>query len=211
VVTQTQAQVLTPRSIAGSGEAATRATAEDKTVTFMPFFAIRDAEKFFEVCNICLEKVKTESLCLGYGFSVSAGPQQNMAFCREAFLNAEGVLRHLKNVGDIFKEGLCKYADLTSLQIHGPKDELDKLRRDPQIQELAPEFYELMPGSFEVIELPLHHFQEVQPVRAETGSLTQAAATKIQVSQRQQASQSAVNITTMPTVYAAPPGGHTRS
>jgi hypothetical protein len=30
------------------------------------------------------------------------------------------------------------------------QDELDKLRAEPMIQEMGPEFYELMPGSFEV-------------------------------------------------------------
>merc|ERR1712118_440338 len=129
-----------------------RATAEDTTVAFTPFFTIKDAGNFFEICNRCIEQVKSESHCLGYGFSVCAGPYQNMAFCREAFLNAEGVIAHLHNIEVLFKEGLCKYGELVSLQIHGPKEELDKLREEPMIQEMAPEFYELMPGSFEVIE-----------------------------------------------------------
>lgn len=148
-------------------------------MAFMPYFAIKDAENFFEVCNRCIEQVKSESLCLGYGFSVSAGPHQNMAFCREAFLNAEGVIAHLENIEVLFKEGLCKYGDLMSLQIHGPKAELDKLREHPMIQDIVefmpgswhqlpgfspcPEFYELMPGSFEVIELPVQHLPEAHP------------------------------------------------
>jgi len=162
-LTLNQTQQATPRySPPAAEQAASRATAEDNTVAFMPYFAIRDAENFFDVCNRCIELVKTEELCLGYGFSVSAGPQQNMAFCREAFLNAEGVIAHLHNIEVLFKEGLCKYGELVSLQIHGPKRELDKLREDPIIQELGPEFYELMPGSFEVVELPMQQLAEVQ-------------------------------------------------
>jgi hypothetical protein len=145
--------------------AAIRETADDTTVAFMPFFAIKEAENFFEVCNLCIEKVKSEDLCLGYGFSVSAGPHQNMAFCRESFLNAEGVIAHLHNIEILFKEGLCKYGELVSLQIHGPKGELDKLREDPIMQEMGPEFYELMPGSFEVMELPMKPPPEVSRVQ----------------------------------------------
>jgi hypothetical protein len=134
----------------------------------MPYFVITDTENFFEVCNRCIEKVKSEALCLGYGFSVCAGPQRNMAFCRESFLNAEGVIAHLQNVEDLFKEGLCKYGDLVSLQIHGPKEELDILRQHPMIEEMCPEFYELMPGSFEVIELPIRHIREAEASRSST-------------------------------------------
>lgn len=183
-----------------------RATAEDKTVAFMPFFTIKDAENFFEVCNLCLEKVKTESLCLGYGFSVSAGPQQNMAFCREAFLNAEGVIAHLHNIEVLFKEGLCKYGELVSLQIHGPKEELDKLRENPIIQELSPDFYELMPGSFEVIELPMQQMKEVQPSLEETARHTPVLPMR-QAKVLSGGCTEAVTITTTPTASYMPPHG----
>jgi len=132
----------------------------------MPSFTIKDAERFIEVCNRCIEKVKSETLCLGYGFSLSAGPQGDMAFGRESYVNAEGVIEHLHNIEILFLEGLCRYGQLTSLQIHGPKDELDKLRQHPIIQELCPQFYELMPGSFEVVELPMQHILEVTPVES---------------------------------------------
>lgn len=136
-----------------------RAIAADMSVAFMPYFLIKDMDNFFEVCNQCIEQVKQETLCLGYGFAISTGPQNNMknnmAFCRELFANAEGVIAHLQNIELLFKEGLCRYGELVSLQIHGPKAELDKLREDPVIQEMNPEFYELMPGSFEIIEIPM--------------------------------------------------------
>uniref|UniRef100_A0A7S1F2Q6 Uncharacterized protein n=1 Tax=Noctiluca scintillans TaxID=2966 RepID=A0A7S1F2Q6_NOCSC len=134
-----------------------RAIAADMSVAFMPYFLIKDKEmdNFFEVCNQCIEQVKSETLCLSYGFAISTGSQNNMAFCRELFANAEGVLAHLQNIELLFKDGLCKYGELVSLQIHGPKVELDKLREDPVIQEMNPEFYELMPASFEIIEIPM--------------------------------------------------------
>lgn len=132
-----------------------RAIAADMSVAFMPYFAIKDMDNFLEVCNQCIEQVKQETLCLSYGFAISTGPSNPMAFCRELFANAEGVMAHLSNIELLFKEGLCRYGELVSLQIHGPKVELDKLREDPVIQEMNPEFYELMPGSFEIIEIPM--------------------------------------------------------
>jgi len=134
-----------------------RAIAADLSVAFMPYFLIKDNEldNFIEVCNQCIEQVKQETLCLSYGFSISPAAHNNMAFCRELFANAEGVMAHLQNIEILFKDGLCRYGELVSLQIHGPKAELDRLREDPVIQEMNPEFYELMPGSFEIIEIPM--------------------------------------------------------
>lgn len=237
-----QTQNATPRYAPPTAEQAqaTRATAEDKTVAFMPYFAIKDAEKFFEVCNRCIEQVRSESLCLGYGFSVSAGPHENMAFCREAFLNAEGVIAHLHNIEVLFKEGLCKYGELLSLQIHGPKDQLDILREEPIIQELRAEFYELMPGSFEVIELPMQQLPEVQvpqapvevqgrftpvmPVRQTQarvigGGLAEPSAVILaperckssgEAVRQLVAEQSSVSIMATPTTYQTPPGTYLR-
>lgn len=208
-------EALLPSYVPLVEQASSRKTAEDSTVSFMPFFAIRDAENFFDVCNRCIEQVKDEPLCLGYGFSVSAGPQQNMAFCRESFLNAQGVISHFHNIEILFKEGLCKYGELVSLQIHGPKDQLDKLREDPMIQEMCPDFYELMPGSFEVIELPIKSSVEgqlpfdgsctpVQPVRQQArvlaGGLSAGRCT-VQPPE----DDGSINIMTTPTTYMAPP------
>lgn len=136
-----------------------RATARDTSVAFMPFFAIRDMDNFLDVCNQCIEVVKNETLCLGYGFAISSDTQNSMAFCREAFANADGVIAHLHNIEFLFKEGLCRYGELVSLQVHGPKAELERLKQDPMIQEMNPEFFELLPTSFEVIEIPMQHME----------------------------------------------------
>jgi len=204
-------QVITPRQVCTPAfvePPGARATAEDRTVAFMPYFAIRDAENFFEVCNHCIEKVRSEPLCLGYGFSVSAGPHQNMAFCREAFLNAEGVLNHMNNIEVLFKEGLCKYGELVSLQIHGPKEELDKLRDDPMIQEISPEFYELMPGSFEVIEFPMQQIPDVQQQHKQHQQQQQQQLQQQQVQQQPQQQQQQPPPAESP-VSTPPPGRST--
>mmetsp|Transcript_58921 Transcript_58921/g.140636 ORF Transcript_58921/g.140636 Transcript_58921/m.140636 type:complete len:385 (-) Transcript_58921:107-1261(-) len=135
-------------------QASGRAIADDMSIAFMPYFLIKDMDPFLEVCQQCMEQVKLETLCLSFGVAINRGPHSDMAFCRELYASAEGVIAHLMNIEMLFKEGLCKYGELVSLQIHGPKEELDKLRDDPIVQEMDPEFFELLPGSFEIVELP---------------------------------------------------------
>ena len=61
-------------------------------------------------------------------------------FCREAYLSAEGLLAHLDNVGALLAE-LMKVADLVRLEVHGPAEELQKLKEP--LAHLKPVFFEL--------------------------------------------------------------------
>lgn len=70
-----------------------------------------------------IEKTATEKENLFYNFSVNG----DEIFCREAYESAEGLLAHLDNVGELLKE-ILTIADLTRLEVHGPAEELDKLR-----------------------------------------------------------------------------------
>jgi hypothetical protein len=70
-----------------------------------------------------VEKTATEPKCLYYGFTANG----DEIFCREGYFGAEGVLAHLENVGELLNE-LVKIADVTRLEIHGPAEELDKLK-----------------------------------------------------------------------------------
>jgi hypothetical protein len=58
-------------------------------------------------------------------------------------VDAEASLRHLENVGPILAEAL-KIADLTRLEIHGPEQELAKLRGP--LAQLKPQFFVLEYG-----------------------------------------------------------------
>jgi hypothetical protein len=69
-----------------------------------------------------------------YGFSFDG----DQAHCREGYEDAEGVLAHFENVGSLLQEAL-RIADLTRLEIHGPDDELIKLRQP--LAELEPRFF----------------------------------------------------------------------
>jgi hypothetical protein len=61
-----------------------------------------------------------------------------MAFCREAYIGAEGVLTHLGNVGELLGKFL-ELADLARLEVHGPAEEIEKLRTP--LADLNPDFF----------------------------------------------------------------------
>lgn len=78
---------------------------------------------FKKLCEQFVERAKTESGCLYYGF----GFDGDLAFCREGYADAEALLAHLKNVDSLIQEGF-KISELVRLEIHGPAAEVEKLR-----------------------------------------------------------------------------------
>ena len=83
-----------------------------------------------------IEKTATEKENLFYGFCVNG----DEIFCREGYERAEGVLAHLDNVGALLAE-MLKMADLTRVELHGPAEELDKLRKP--LAHLSPAWFTL--------------------------------------------------------------------
>jgi len=79
---------------------------------------------------------------LYYGFSVDEA--NDLVFCREAYQDADGVLKHLQNVDWPLKSAL-KIGKLGRLDVHGPAAELDKLRGP--LKELGCRFYIIDEGS----------------------------------------------------------------
>ena len=68
-------------------------------------------------------KTTTEPKCLYYEFTVNG----DIVFCREGYVGAEGALTHLTNVGEILAE-MMTVSDVIRLEIHGPAEELEKLK-----------------------------------------------------------------------------------
>lgn len=114
---------------------------EDNCVTIHPYFKVPDGNliEFKQLCNVFIEKTKTEKGCLYYGFSFS----EEEAHCREGYANAEGLLQHLENISEQFQEVL-KIAELTRLEIHGPEAEISKLRKP--LQGFKPTYFILDSG-----------------------------------------------------------------
>lgn len=114
---------------------------QDKCCSIVPYFDVPDEhlDMFKKLCEKFVARTKNEPKCYYYGFSFYG----NMAHCREGYEDAEGVLAHLDNVGELFKDAL-EISELARLEIHGPKEELDKLREP--LSDLAPEYFELEYG-----------------------------------------------------------------
>ena len=111
---------------------------QDKCCTIVPYFKVQSGKlgAFKEMCEQFVEKTDTEPKCLYYGFSFL----EDQVHCREGYQDADGVLAHLENVGSLFQEAL-KIADLTRFEIHGPEEELAKLREP--LSDLKPQFFNL--------------------------------------------------------------------
>ena len=114
---------------------------QDKCCTIVPYFKIKDGkmDDFRALCDQFVEKTNRESKCLYYGFSFNG----DIAHCREGYEDAEGLLAHLENVGALLQEALT-LSDIERLEVHGPEDELAKLRGP--LSDLNPQFFELSYG-----------------------------------------------------------------
>ena len=114
---------------------------QDKCCTIVPYFKVASGklEAFKGLCEQFVEKTDEEPKCLYYGFSFDGDEDH----CREGYEDAEGVLAHLENVGALLQEAL-KISELTRLEIHGPEEELAKLREP--LADLNAQFFTLEYG-----------------------------------------------------------------
>jgi quinol monooxygenase YgiN len=114
---------------------------QDTCCTIVPYFKVTDGnlDTFKRLCEQFVEKTNNETECLYYGFSFD----DNLAHCREGYKNAEGLLAHLENVGALLEEAL-KISGLDRLEVHGPEEELVKLRGP--LAELNPQYFVLEYG-----------------------------------------------------------------
>lgn len=100
---------------------------DDTCVTIQPYFVIQEGEidSVRSYVERFVELTKSERDCLYYGFTFCG----SKLHCREGYASGDGALAHLDNVGPLLKELLDSgKAELTDLQIHGPEQELAKLR-----------------------------------------------------------------------------------
>ena len=115
----------------------------DKCVTIHPYFEVKEGE--LDNVRSYLEKfvelTKSEKDCLYYGFSLCG----NKLHCREGYTDAGGALAHLDNVGALLQELLGSgMVEITDLQIHGPEEELAKLREP--LKDFSPNYWVLEYG-----------------------------------------------------------------
>lgn len=113
----------------------------DTCCTIVPYFKVANGKlpAFQKLCEQFMAKAIQEPKCLYYGFSFNG----DIAFCREGYEDAEGLLAHVENVGPLFEE-TAKISAVTRLEVHGPEQELAKLRGP--LAKLNPEFFTLLYG-----------------------------------------------------------------
>jgi quinol monooxygenase YgiN len=97
----------------------------DRCVSLHPYFAVpeNNLDAFKLLCEKFVAQTSTEPRCLYYGFSFNGGE----VHCREGYEDADGLLAHLDNVKSLLDEALT-LAQVIRLEVHGPEDELAKLR-----------------------------------------------------------------------------------
>src|SRR5437588_169748 len=110
----------------------------DKCVTIHPYFHVHEGKlaEFKSLVERFVAKAGAEPGCLYYGFSFDG----HLAHCREGYTDADGLLFHLKNVSDL-KTEMMKLADVVRVEVHGPAQEVAKLR--VPMAEMHPQFFTL--------------------------------------------------------------------
>ena len=114
---------------------------QDTCCTIVPYFKVHAGKlsQFKAVSERCVEQTKKEPGCLYYGFSFDG----EIAHCREGYKDGAGALAHVQNIGPLLSE-LLQLADLTRLEIHGPEQELAKLREP--LSDLKAQYFTLEQG-----------------------------------------------------------------
>jgi quinol monooxygenase YgiN len=114
---------------------------KDSCCTIVPYFKIHEGkrEPFIALCQQFVEKTTPESKCLFYGWSFDG----DLVHCREGYKDAAGLLAHLENVAELLAE-LLEIADITRLEVHGPAQEVEQLRKP--LADLKPQFFTLEYG-----------------------------------------------------------------
>jgi hypothetical protein len=113
----------------------------DTCCTLVPYFEVADEHlaAFKALGPQFVAKTRNEPGCVHYAFSFSG----NSAHCREGYTDAEAMLAHLQNVGELLGEAL-KISKIVRLEVHAPSAEIEKLRGP--MASLSPVFYALEEG-----------------------------------------------------------------
>jgi hypothetical protein len=113
---------------------------DDESCTIMIYFKVLggDLNNFKKLCGYWIEETNKEPDCLYCSFSVNG----NIVNCRENYKNANAILAHLDNIGDLLFEALT-ITQISRLEIHGPENQLAKLQQP--LANMNPQFFSSLP------------------------------------------------------------------
>jgi quinol monooxygenase YgiN len=96
-----------------------------KVVSIHPYFRVAEGrmEEARAILRRFVEITQPDPGCLYYDFSISG----NVIFCREAYDGAEGLLRHITQVGTTLDQFL-KLVEVIRLELHASAAEIEKLK-----------------------------------------------------------------------------------
>ena len=113
----------------------------NNVVSIHPYFKPHEGklDEFLALLPKFVQRTSSEAACLYYDFTLNG----DIIHCREAYVGGEGAQRHLENVGDLLERAL-EISNLERLELHGPSDELEKLR--PALETLSPDWFVFQAG-----------------------------------------------------------------
>lgn len=113
----------------------------DTCCTLVPYFKVHDGKlgEFKAMCPKFVAATEGEPGCQFYAFTFNG----DEVHCREGYDNADAILEHLGNVGEMLQQAL-QIADLTRVEAHGPAEELEKLK--VPLKDLSPSYFALNCG-----------------------------------------------------------------
>jgi acyl-CoA-binding protein/quinol monooxygenase YgiN len=102
----------------------------DTQVSLSPYFKVKDLAKFQATWKKATDTVKAEDdSCLYYNWTFyTTEDGATVAHCNESYANGEAVLAHLQMADAALKECLAESADIERLEVHGPAEEIEKLK-----------------------------------------------------------------------------------
>ncbi len=108
----------------------------EQVVSIHPYFRVKPGRmpEARKLLDEMVARTSTETANLYYDFTLNA----DVVFCREAYVGAEGLLKHLDNVRLLLAEFL-KLAEVLRVEVHGSQASLEKLKGP--LAELKPEWF----------------------------------------------------------------------
>lgn len=107
-----------------------------RSVSLHPYFRVRPGkmDQVKALLHEFVARTKSEPKMLYYEFTLS----DDIVFCREAYVGAQGVLDHLTNVGPLL-DTMLTLSEIIRLEVHGPSEDLDTLK--PSLGPLNPSWF----------------------------------------------------------------------
>jgi quinol monooxygenase YgiN len=101
-------------------------SAPNSFCSISPTFKVNNWEKVTPILDEFVEATKKETGVIYYGWV--ANKETDTLVCREAYVDGDAVNKHLENVGPLIGKLLDGPAELVSIHVQGPEEEMTKVK-----------------------------------------------------------------------------------